>query len=46
MRPLACLMPDPPNNAVWLKLGAAPGLCGSCKHPKLSQTQRRTVYRR
>jgi len=39
-------MPDPPHDAAWLKLGAAPGLCGSCMHAKLNQTRRDTVYLR
>lgn len=40
------LMPDQPTAAAWLKLGADPGLCGTCRHPKLNQTRRGTVYLR
>ena len=40
------LMPDPPPDAAWLKLGAEPGLCGACRHAKLTETRRSTVYLR
>jgi len=35
-----------PNAEVWRSLGATPGLCAACLHPKLNQTQRDTVYLR
>jgi hypothetical protein len=40
------LMPDWPPDAVWLKLGAEPGLCGACRHAKLNETRRGTAYLR
>jgi hypothetical protein len=40
------LMPDRPPDAVWLKLGAEPGLCEACKHAKLNETRRGTAYLR
>jgi arginase len=40
------LMPDPPPDTAWLKLGAEPGLCGSCTYAKLNQTRRGTAYLR
>ena len=39
-------MPDQPTAAAWQKLGADPGLCGTCQHPKLNETRRGTVYLR
>jgi hypothetical protein len=39
-------MPDQPTAAAWLKLAADPGLCGTCRHPKLNETRRGTVYLR
>jgi hypothetical protein len=39
-------MPDQPPAVAWLKLGADPGLCGTCRHPKLNETRRGTVYLR
>jgi hypothetical protein len=40
------VMPDWPPDAVWLKLGAEPGLCRACRHAKLNQTRRGTAYLR
>jgi hypothetical protein len=40
------LMPDQPPDAVRLMLGMEPGLCGACRHAKLSQTRRGTAYLR
>jgi hypothetical protein len=40
------LMLDWPPDAVWLKLGAEPGLCGACRHAKLNETRRGTAYLR
>jgi hypothetical protein len=39
-------MSDRPSDAAWQKLGAEPGLCGACKHAKLNETRRGTVYLR
>jgi hypothetical protein len=36
----------PPSDEAWLRLGAAPGLCGACAHAKLNQTRRGTAYLR
>ncbi len=35
-------MADQAAEAVWLKLGAEPGLCAACQYPKLNQTRRGT----
>jgi hypothetical protein len=40
------LMPERQRNAKWPKLGAEPGLCGACRHAKLNETRRGTVYLR
>src|SRR5262245_21224874 len=40
------VMPDWPPDAVWLKLGAEPGLCRACRHAKLNGTRRGTAYLR
>jgi len=40
------VMPDRPPDAAWLRLGAEPGLCGSCGHAKLNETRRGTAYLR
>ena len=37
---------DPPADDAWRKLGAEPGLCKACRHPKLNQTRRGPVYLR
>jgi hypothetical protein len=37
-------MADRPPDGAWLKLGAAPGLCGACRHAKLNETRRGTAY--
>jgi hypothetical protein len=39
-------MADQPDDMVWRKLGAEPGLCQACQYPKLNQTRRGTVYLR
>jgi hypothetical protein len=39
-------MPDRPLDVAWLRLGAEPGLCGTCLHAKLNETRRGTVYLR
>jgi hypothetical protein len=39
-------MPDRPPDAAWRKLGAEPGLCEACRHAKLNETRRGTVYLR
>jgi hypothetical protein len=39
-------MPDRPPDAAAPGLGAEPGLCGACRHAKLSQTRRGTAYLR
>jgi propionyl-CoA synthetase len=39
-------MAEGPADAAWLKLGAEPGLCATCKHAKLNETRRGTVYLR
>jgi hypothetical protein len=39
-------MPDQPADDAWLRLGAEPGLCRECRHPKLNETRRGTVYLR
>lgn len=39
-------MADRPSDAVWLKLGAEPGLCGACEHARLNETRRGTAYLR
>jgi uroporphyrin-III C-methyltransferase len=31
-------------DAAWQRLGAAPGLCRQCRHAKLNETRRDTVY--
>ena len=36
----------PAPEAGWAKLGAAPGLCLTCRHAKLNQTRRGTAYLR
>jgi hypothetical protein len=36
----------PAPAAGWAKLGAAPGLCLTCRHAKLNQTRRGTAYLR
>jgi hypothetical protein len=35
-----------PAEGGWGKLGADPGLCATCQHPKLNETRRGTVYLR
>jgi hypothetical protein len=37
---------DRSADAAWLRLGAEPGLCRTCLHPKLNETRRGTVYLR
>ena len=39
-------MADRSADAAWLRLGAEPGLCRICQHPKLNETRRGTVYLR
>lgn len=39
-------MADRAPDGVRLKLGGEPGLCGGCRHAKLNQTRRGTVYLR
>lgn len=39
-------MPAEPPDTAWLKLGAEPGLCADCRHAKLNETRRGTVYLR
>lgn len=39
-------MADRPADTAWRELGAEPGLCEACQHPKLNQTRRGTVYLR
>jgi hypothetical protein len=39
-------MPGRPPDPAWLKLDAQPGLCGACRHAKLNETRRGTVYLR
>jgi hypothetical protein len=39
-------MPDQSADAAWRGLGAVPGLCETCRHAKLNQTRRGTVYLR
>jgi propionyl-CoA synthetase len=34
------------SDSAWLKLGATPGLCGSCVYAKLNETNRGTAYLR
>jgi hypothetical protein len=36
----------PGGDAAWGGLGADPGLCRACQHPKLNQTRRGTTYLR
>ena len=36
----------PAPDAGWAKLGAAPGLCLTCRHARLNQTRRGTAYLR
>ncbi len=39
-------MPDPLSEDTWLGLGVEPGLCAACRHAKLNETRRGTVYLR
>ena len=39
-------MADQSPDSARRKLGAAPGLCGTCVHAKLNETQRGTAYLR
>ena len=39
-------MADRSADAAWQRLGAEPGLCRTCLHPKLNETRRGTVYLR
>jgi hypothetical protein len=39
-------MCDRLSEDVWLGLGAEPGLCADCRHAKLNETRRGTVYLR
>jgi propionyl-CoA synthetase len=39
-------MPDRKPDDAWRKLGADPGLCAACRHAKLNETRRGTVYLR
>ncbi len=39
-------MADQPAEAVWRKLGSAPGLCETCRYPRLNETRRGTAYLR
>jgi len=39
-------MPDRLSEDDWLGLGAEPGLCAACRHAKLNETRRGTVYLR
>ena len=34
------------RDAAWQRLGSAPGLCRQCRHAKLNETRRHTVYLR
>jgi hypothetical protein len=46
VRPILWLMPDRPSDAAWPNLGTSPGLCRTCRHAKLNETRRGTVYLR
>jgi hypothetical protein len=35
-----------PSEGVWARLGAAPGMCLTCRHAKLNETRRGTAYLR
>jgi len=37
---------EPAGHAGWGKLGAPAGLCQSCRHAKLNETNRGTAYLR
>jgi hypothetical protein len=39
-------MPERPSDDAWLRIGVEPGLCRACRHAKLNETRRGTVYLR
>lgn len=39
-------MADRSPDSAWRKLGAAPGLCETCLHAKITETRRGTAYLR
>jgi propionyl-CoA synthetase len=46
MTPEDPAVPEAETAPVWAKLGAAAGLCASCRHARLNETRRGTAYLR